>query len=76
MNNPTTACSTVITLRHPGGTIRVAVPADVPLRELMRDFLQVTGQPDRDDWMLSPRGGDSYSDERTLSELGVRTAPC
>jgi hypothetical protein len=44
MNTPTTPTSTVITLGHPGGTIRVAAPVDLPLRELMPDFLQVTGQ--------------------------------
>ncbi len=30
MTTPTTQRSTVITLRHPGGTIRVAVPVDLP----------------------------------------------
>ena len=71
MNTPTTPCSTVITLGHPGGTIRVAAPVDLPLRELMPDFLQVTGQPDGEHWVLSSPGGDPYRDERTLSELGV-----
>jgi MinD-like ATPase involved in chromosome partitioning or flagellar assembly len=72
MNTPTTLTSTLITLQHPGGSIRVAVPADLSLRELMPDFLEVTGQPDRDDWTLSPPDGDPYPSEHTLSDLGVQ----
>ncbi len=34
--------TTLITLRHPAGSIRLNVPSDVPLGELMADFLEVT----------------------------------
>ena len=37
----------------------------------MPDFLEVTRQPDRDDWMLSPPDGNAYPDENTRSELGI-----
>ena len=35
-----------ITLRHPDGGIRLAIPIDVPIAELMADVLDITGQPD------------------------------
>ena len=62
-----------VTLVHPDGTIKLMVPTDVPLTELMPDFLDVARQPDRDGWELGPAGSDPYEDEqRTLAELGVR----
>ncbi len=63
--------TTLITLRHPAGSIRLRVLSDVPLGELMADFLEVTRQPDHDDWVLSPAGGDPDPGQNTLAQLGV-----
>ena len=60
-----------ITLRHPRGGVRLATPTDVPLGDLMPDFLDVVEQPDGDSWAISTGGADPFSDERTLAELGV-----
>jgi Mrp family chromosome partitioning ATPase len=60
-----------ITVRHPDGSITLAAPADVPIGELMADVLDVTGQPDRNDWVLSPDGANAYPGDRTLAELEV-----
>jgi WXG100 protein secretion system (Wss), protein YukD len=60
-----------ITLRHPRGSVRLATPTDVPLGDLMPDFLEVVEQPDSDSWAISARGADPYPNERTLAELGV-----
>ena len=60
-----------ITVRHPDGSIRLGAPADVPIRELMPDVLDITGQPERDGWVLSPDGADPYPGDRTLAELEV-----
>ncbi len=69
----TTTNTSQVTLVHPDGTIKLMVPTDVPLTELMPDFLDVARQPDRDGWELGPAGSDPYEDEqRTLAELGVR----
>ncbi len=71
MSTNTSLTSTQIILRHPGGTLRVAVPVDVALGELMPDFLEVAGQPDGDGWTLSPPDGDPYPGQVTLGELGL-----
>jgi MinD-like ATPase involved in chromosome partitioning or flagellar assembly len=63
-----------ITLRHPDGSIRLAVPTDVPLGELMPDFLDVTGQSDRAGWVVSPDGTNPYPSDRTIAELEVSGA--
>ena len=60
-----------ITLEHPAGRVRVEVPTDVRLEELMADFLDVAAQPDRDDWALGAAGGPPYPPHLTLAELGV-----
>ena len=60
-----------ITLRHPCGGVRLATPTDVPLGDLMPDFLDVVEQPDSDSWAISTGGANPFSDERTLAELGV-----
>jgi MinD-like ATPase involved in chromosome partitioning or flagellar assembly len=67
-----TARATIhITLRHPGGSINLAAPTDVPIGELMPDFLDVTGQPDREGWVLSPDGVHPHPSGETLAELEV-----
>ena len=65
------SAANAITVRHPGGSIRVSAPTDVPVSELTLDLLEVVGQPDRDGWTLGPADGDPYPPERTLAELGV-----
>lgn len=60
-----------IALRHPDGSINLAVPSDVPIGDLMPDFLDVTGQPDRDGWVLSPEGAPPTPSDKTLAELEV-----
>jgi MinD-like ATPase involved in chromosome partitioning or flagellar assembly len=72
MTTEATTNQSQITLTHPSGTINVMVPTDLPLHELMPDFLEVAGQPDNDGWALGPAAGDPYQDtHRTLGELGV-----
>ena len=61
-----------ITLEHPAGRVRVQVPTDVRLEELMPDFLDVAAQPDRDDWALGAADGPPYPPHLTLAQLGVR----
>ena len=60
-----------VTFRHPEGSVRLAAPADVPLGELMPDFLDLAEQPDGDGWALGADGAHAYPGERTLAELGV-----
>jgi len=70
--NSLTALSTItVTVRHPDGTVTVRAPADLPLGELMPDFLEVIGQPDVEGWVLSPDGGGPYANQSSLAELGV-----
>ena len=70
--NSLAALSTItVTVRHPDGTVTLRVPADLPLGELMPDFLEVIGQPDVDGWVLSPDGGAPYPNQSSLAELGV-----
>ena len=60
-----------VTFRYPDGSVRLAAPADVPLGELMPDFLDLAEQPDGDGWVLGADGAHAYPGERTLAELGV-----
>ena len=60
-----------VTFRYPDGSVRLAAPADVPLGELMPDFLDLAEQPDGDGWVLGADGVHAYPGERTLAELGV-----
>lgn len=71
MSTSTTPKSIEIMLRHPDASIRLAVRSDLPLGELMPDFLDVAEQPDSDDWALSPDGVNPYPNQSTLAELGV-----
>jgi MinD-like ATPase involved in chromosome partitioning or flagellar assembly len=62
-----------VTLVHPDGTIRLRAPIDVPLAELMPEFLDVAQQPEDDGWELGRAAGDPYREQyKTLEELGVR----
>ncbi|MGH2948408.1 MAG: EsaB/YukD family protein [Solirubrobacteraceae bacterium] len=63
--------NSVITLHHPAGSVRLDVPTDIPLDELMPDFLDVAQQPDGDGWRLAPADGRPYPTDRTLADLGV-----
>ena len=58
MTSPTNV--SVLTLRHSGGSVNLKVTIDHPIAELIPDFLDITGQPDRDGWVLGPVGGDPY----------------
>ena len=60
-----------ITLEHPAGSVRLQVPTNVRIEELMPDFLDVARQPDRADWALAGAGGRAYPVEMTLAQLGV-----
>ena len=61
-----------LTVCHPGGSVRLRAPDDVPLGELMCDFLECTGQADGD-WILSSEeDGGEYPAGRTLAQLEVR----
>jgi MinD-like ATPase involved in chromosome partitioning or flagellar assembly len=63
--------SRVITLRHPEGSVKLNVPTDIAIGELMPDFLDVTQQADGDGWLLGPAGGDPYPLDKTLADLEV-----
>ena len=54
MSTETTINTSTVTLMHPDGTIKLMVPTDVPLGELMPDFLDVTHLPDHDGWEIGP----------------------
>jgi len=71
MPSPGMRAASGIIVRHPGGSIRVSAPADVPVGELMGDLLELAGLPDHDDWVLGPISEAPYPAERTLTELGV-----
>src|SRR5436305_14000207 len=72
MGTQTTTDTIQVTLVHPDGSIRLMVPIDLPLAELMPDFLEVARQPDHDGWDLGPAAGQPYQDrQKTLSELGL-----
>jgi WXG100 protein secretion system (Wss), protein YukD len=51
--------------------VRLAAPTDVPLGELLPDFLDLAEQSDREGWVLGADGAYWYASERTLAELGV-----
>jgi MinD-like ATPase involved in chromosome partitioning or flagellar assembly len=65
-----------LTLAAPCGTLTVRVPLDVPIGELMPDFVAV-GLPDGDrnaaagEWRLSPEGGEPYPATATLRDCQV-----
>ena len=71
MNSLAAPSTITVIVRHPDGTVTLRVPADLPLGELMPDFLEVIGQPDVDGWVLSPDGGAPYPNQSSLAELGV-----
>jgi WXG100 protein secretion system (Wss), protein YukD len=58
-------------LAYPDGQLRLRAPSDIPLQELLAEFLEVCEQPDSDDWTLSADGTNPYPAERSLDELGV-----
>ena len=67
-----TANTREVTLVHPDGTLRLRAPIDVPLAELMPEFLDVAHQPEDAGWELGRAAGDPYPDPyKTLGELGV-----
>ena len=58
----------------PDERIALRVPADVPLGELMPDFLEVIGRPGTDGWALNPAGGEPYPNPSTFADLARTTA--
>ncbi len=60
-----------VELFHPDGQIRLQAPTDVPLGELMDEFLDVCEQPAGEDWALSGDGRTAYPVDRSLGELEV-----
>jgi hypothetical protein len=65
-----------VTVRHPDGTVTLRVPTDLPLGELMPDFLDVIGQPNVDGWVLSPDGGAPTRIRAASPSSASRTARC
>jgi MinD-like ATPase involved in chromosome partitioning or flagellar assembly len=65
-----------LTLAAPRGALTVRVPLDVPIGELMPDFIAV-GLPDGDrdaaagEWRLSPAGGAPYPATATLRDCDL-----
>lgn len=71
MSTETDESTIELELSHPDGQLRIQAPVDIPLGELMNDFLDVCHQPDDGtDWALSD-GVTPYPAERSLSEIGV-----
>jgi MinD-like ATPase involved in chromosome partitioning or flagellar assembly len=62
---------TELELEHPRGRLRVNVPADVAIAELIGDFLDVAELPDSDGWTLQLTDGRQCSDELTLAQVGM-----
>jgi len=62
-----------VALRHPNGHVRLKVPADVPLGELIPDFLDIAELPDDTGWAVSRSGNgeEPYPEDRTLAQLGA-----
>ena len=62
-----------VALRHPNGQVRLKVPADVPLGELIPDFLDIAELPDEIGWAVSRSGNGEqpYPEDRTLAQLGA-----
>jgi MinD-like ATPase involved in chromosome partitioning or flagellar assembly len=71
MNSPVALNTVTITVGHRDGSVVLRVPADVPVGELMPDFLEVIGQPDAGGWVLGPAGGEPFANGSTFAELGV-----
>jgi MinD-like ATPase involved in chromosome partitioning or flagellar assembly len=63
--------TSVITVRHPEGSVKLNVPTDIAVGELMPEFLDVTRQPGGDGWLLGPEGGHPYRLDKTLADLGA-----
>lgn len=68
-----------VTIVAPRGRLDVAVPADVPLADLLPNLLDATGDPAsgngagmRDGWSLSRLGSPPLDTSRTPAELSVR----
>jgi hypothetical protein len=65
-----------VTLAAPRGTLTVRVPLDIPVGELMPDFI-AAGLPDGDhdgahgEWLLSPAGGEPYPPTVTLGDCDL-----
>jgi MinD-like ATPase involved in chromosome partitioning or flagellar assembly len=65
-----------VTLAAPRGTLTVRVPLDIPIGELMPDFI-AAGLPDGDhhgadgEWLLGPAGGDPYPPTMTLGDCDL-----
>jgi WXG100 protein secretion system (Wss), protein YukD len=62
-----------VALRHPNGEVRLRVPADVPLAELIPDLLGIAELPDDTGWAVSRSGNDEqpYPKDRTLAQLAA-----
>ena len=76
MSTDVTSRMIQVTFRYPGGSVRLAAPTDVPLDELLPDFLDVAGESDGEGWVLGADGVHGYASERTLAELGVDRRRC
>jgi MinD-like ATPase involved in chromosome partitioning or flagellar assembly len=66
-----TPATSQITLEHPTGRLVLRVPTDTRIDELMPEFLDVTGQPAGEAWVLTRPGQQPFAGHLTLSELGV-----
>ena len=65
-----TGHTTEVELRYPGGWLRVTVPADAPICELLGAFLEVAELPDSDGWVLSLTDGEPCPVDLTPARLG------
>jgi hypothetical protein len=57
-------------LEHPGGRVRLTVPEDVAVGELIGDFLDVAELPDSNGWSLRLAEGRPCEGALTLAQLG------
>ncbi|MGN6169515.1 MAG: EsaB/YukD family protein [Solirubrobacteraceae bacterium] len=62
-----------VTFRHASGSARLLVPRDVPVGELLPEFLELAGVNERgDEWTLASGDGEELRYESTLGECGAR----
>ncbi len=62
-----------ITLDTPRGLLDVSVPFDVPIADLLPEFVEVgtTGAPAANGWILTSADGDAFPEHATLADCGT-----
>ncbi|MFJ3667466.1 type VII secretion integral membrane protein EccD [Streptomyces sp. NPDC090106] len=78
MSESSVAALCHLTVRAPSRTVDLALPADVPVADLLPAVLRYAGEElgdsglDHGGWALQRLGGTALDDEHTLADLGLR----